>query len=192
MIVVVGVRLLGDGGVAVPGHLAARGDGVADAVAAGGLAGVGAGRAGVVVVVLLLLGVALLGVDQVVALVRLPLHRLESVEGTHLHNLGGGRVLVGRVVEVAAGFHPAAEELHFLLNEEELLGAEDRARPRDADPPDELFSRDLEVLHGVQPDQGARAPQARLAVNGDRARVRLAEVTVTDVQEVLHNIFRWV
>lgn len=81
-----------------------------------------------------------------------------------------------------------AEELRFLLYQEELLGAQDTSRPRDSDPPDELLSRDVEVLHGEESDQCACSPKSSLAMDGYGSWVRLGEVPLADVQEVFYYI----
>ena len=66
-----------------------------------------------------------------------------------------------------------------------LLGAEDRARPRNSDPSNEGRRREPEMLHAVEANQGARAPQTRLAVDGDRSWFVLG-----GRQELRHDLIR--
>ena len=82
-----------------------------------------------------------------------------------------------------------AKQLGLLLNEEELLRSEYRTRPRNSDPSDELLSGNLEVLHRVQPYQGACAAKPCLAMNGNSTWVRLAEMPVAHTQKIVYNIF---
>lgn len=85
-----------------------------------------------------------------------------------------------------------AEELGFLLDEEELLRAEDGAWSRDSYPAYELLCGDVEVFHGPETYQSACASQPGFAVDGDCPGLRLAEVSLAYVQEVLYYVFRWV
>lgn len=73
--------------------------------------------------------------------------------------------------------------LHF--DEVVLLGTEDRPRPGDPDPSDELRSREMVVLHRVTSDEGAGSTEPRLAVHRQRALGRLC-----DMQKFLHNLHR--
>ena len=67
-----------------------------------------------------------------------------------------------------------------------LLGAEDTAWPRNPDPPDEIGRGEAEVLHGVDADQRASAPETCLAVDGNRSWLIFAHS-----QEALDNIVSW-
>lgn len=81
----------------------------------------------------------------------------------HLHVLDAARDL------------RSAQPHAFLFNQVVLLGAQDAARAHDADPPDEVGSRKLEVLHRVDADQRARAPQACLAMDRNGAGLLLRD-----------------
>jgi hypothetical protein len=70
----------------------------------------------------LLLRVSLLCIYEIVTLVRFSLHALQSIHGAHLDHFRGCSTLQGCMLHVGVG---QAEELGFLLDEEELLGAED-------------------------------------------------------------------
>lgn len=67
-----------------------------------------------------------------------------------------------------------------------LLWPEDRARSGNPDPADEVCSWELEVFHGVASYQGASTAQASLAVNSKDARV-----TLTQLEELVHDELRW-
>lgn len=62
-----------------------------------------------------------------------------------------------------------------------MLGTQDTARSRDTDPSDELLSRYLVVLHGIETYEGASATEPCLAMNGDRTWVGLGEMTIANV-----------
>ena len=73
--------------------------------------------------------------------------------------------------------------------QEKLLRTQDTAWSRDTDPSDELLSRYLVGLHGIETYQGACAAEPSLAMNGDGSWVRLGEMTVANAQEIFHDIF---
>ena len=70
-----------------------------------------------------------------------------------------------------------------------MLGTQDTAWSRDTDPSDELLSRYLVVLHGIETYEGACATEPCLAMNGDGAWVGLGEMTIANVKEIFHDIF---
>ena len=72
-----------------------------------------------------------------------------------------------------------------------LLGAEDRPRPRDSDPPDEGLRRDLVVFHAVEADEGAGATEACLAVDGDGTSLGIRKLFLACVHEILNNLLGW-
>jgi hypothetical protein len=93
-------------------------------------------------------------------------------------------MLDGCVVKMAscsASYHRCAEKLSLLLNEEKLLRPQNTAWSCDTDPPDELFSRDLIVLHCIEPYQGTSTAETRLTVNGNSAWIGLGEMSLTNV-----------
>ena len=84
-----------------------------------------------------------------------------------------------------------SDVFRFDLEQVELLGSENRTRSRDADPTDEGLSRDLVVLHGIEADEGTRAAETRLAVDGDSACVGVLEVLLTGVHELVNDELGW-
>lgn len=74
------------------------------------------------------------------------------------------------------------------LRQVELLWAKDGTRSSDSDPSDKALSRDLEVLHGPEPDQGSCSSQTSLAVNGDGAVIWLVKVSLDNFEKVFHNV----
>lgn len=93
-------------------------------------------------------------------------------------------LLVGGHLDVfdAAGNLGSAKPHTFLLDQVVLLGAQDATRAHDADPPYEVGSGELEMLHCVDADQGACAAQTSLAMDCDGARFCLR-----DAQELTDN-----
>ena len=77
------------------------------------------------------------------------------------------------------------------LGQVELLRAKDGTGARNTNPPNEWLSRDLEMLHGPQADERACATEARLAVDGNSARVLLREMRVCNFHELLDDVIRW-
>ena len=74
------------------------------------------------------------------------------------------------------------------LEQVELLWSKDGAGSRDPDPANKGLSRDLVVFHGIETNEGARAAEAGLAVDGDSASVRVLEVLLTCVHELFDDI----
>ena len=61
-----------------------------------------------------------------------------------------------------------------------MLGTENRPRPGDPHPSDELRSRETVVLHGIAGDERAGSAEPRLAVHRDGARGALGDVEELD------------
>ena len=63
--------------------------------------------------------------------------------------------------------HPLVPHRLLHLHEVVLLRAQNRPRPGDSNPPDEIRRREVVVLHRIQRYQGARSPKASLTVYCD-------------------------
>lgn len=70
------------------------------------------------------------------------------------------------------------------LGQVELLWAKDRSRSCDSDPADKAFSRDLEMLHGPQSNQGTSSAEACFAVDGDSPVIWSLEMPLNNIEEV--------
>ena len=136
--------------------------------------------------------VTLFRINQITTLVGFSLDRFHLINGAHLLQLG--RLMLDRCVMDVGGSTlrntAATKELCFFLTEEKLLGPEHTARSGDSDPTNELLSWDLVSFHGKETDQGSCAAKASFTMNGDRTWVWGREVSVADVQEIFHYIFR--
>lgn len=84
----------------------------------------------------------------------------------------------------------AFDIIRFHLWQVELLWAEDRARPRDPDPADEGFGRDLVMFHCPEADQGACATETSLAVDCDCAGLFYGEMLVSDLHPLIDDRVR--
>ena len=91
--------------------------------------------------------------------------------------------LLGPVAALPAEDVALAPEAVLGVEDELLLGADDGARAADAHPAHALGGRVAPVLHHVGADVRARAAEAGLAVDGDRAGLLLA-----DLDEALHDL----
>ena len=85
----------------------------------------------------------------------------------------------------------AFDIVRFHLGQVELLGAEDRAGPRDPHPTDERLGRNLVVLHCPKSDQGARATETGLAVDGNGAGVIDGKMVVRDLHPLVNDRVWW-
>jgi hypothetical protein len=142
----------------------------------------------------LLFWVTLLSIDQIVTLVCFSLDWLHLIDGAHLLHFAW-LVLNWSMVKVrtsAFRYHRATKKLSFLLNQEELLRTKYTARSCDSDPANKLLSRYFVCLHSIKPDKCACASQPSLAMDGNSTWVCLREVSFTNVQEILNNVFWWI
>ena len=76
----------------------------------------------------------------------------------------------------------------FDLEQVELLRSKNGTGSRDPDPADKGLCGDLVVFHGIEANECARAAEARLAVDSDSAGVRVLEVLLTGVHELVDDI----
>ena len=142
----------------------------------------------------LLFWVTLLGIDEIVTLVCFSFDWLHLIYGTHLLHFAW-LVLDRSMVKVRTSpfcYHRATKKLSFLLHQEELLRAKYTARSCNSDPANKLLSRYFVCFHSIEPDKCACASQSSLAMDGNSTWVCLREVSFTDVQEILNNVFWWI
>ena len=130
-----------------------------------------------------LLGAILLGYAQVRSLVGVSVLRFVLVHGAGLqsicHQLG--------LSSWASRFDVLV--LHFA--QVKLLRPQDWARPSDSYPPDECLSRDLEVFHCPNTNQGTSPPQPCLAVDSNCFVQVVIEVTLDHVHELINYVVWW-
>ena len=73
----------------------------------------------------------------------------------------------------------------------ELLRAQNGSGSSNSNPTYESLSGNLEVLHCPQADEGSSSAQSSFAVDCYSSTVRLGEVLIADLHELLDNVVRW-
>ncbi len=134
-------------------------------------------RPATAILTLFLLRVSFLGSDQVLPLVFFAVHTFYLVLGTHFYF----RSRFTLESSLSLEFLSPGQQVTLLLNQEMLLRPQDRPRPGNPNPPDELSCWEVVVFHCVAPDQRACPAESRFTMHSDGLRVGESEVPLANV-----------